>query len=185
MGYTANMWNTADRRRNGALLVGVVLLTLFLLASNLQRTARGEESGAAEFSLTASPTPQVTIIHVPQMVIIERGIGKYGSLICWVGQYCPELDWMRWRQPQNWVLRDEPQVITLLVLTATPTGTALPSDSVLPQQNTPDDVSDGLPPCTDIIDPRVYDDHYAPDRTLVFMVEQDMDDHIQLIPICN
>ena len=183
------MKNPADSRRNGALLAGVALFALILLASSLQGTARGQGPVTAEPSLTAIPMPLATITYAPNIEIITGGIGKYGSRICWVGQYCPELNWLFRDQPQE----NQPQEnqsrggFTLVVVTVTPTGASLPYGFALPQTNTPtpNEASDVLPPCTDLIDPSFYRDHYAPDWRPVFVVERDMGDYIQLIPICN
>ena len=76
------MWNTADRHRNGVLLVIVALLALFLLASSLQRTTQEEGSGAADLSLTATPmsTPTPTSLYLPAPTNVHiRGETR----LCW------------------------------------------------------------------------------------------------------
>ena len=180
------MWNSANGRRKGTLLAGVALLALILLASSLQGKARGQGPVTADPSLTAIPMPLATITYVPNIEIITSGIGKYGSRICWVGQYCPELNWLFRDQPQeNQPQESQTRGFTLVVVTVTPTGASLPYGFALPQTNTPNEASDVLPPCTDLIDPSFYHDHYAPDWRPVFVVERDMGDYIQVIPICN
>ena len=76
------MWNTANGRRNGALLAGVALFALVALASFLPRTTQEEGPGAADPQLTATlmstPTPTSLYLPAPANVHI-RGETR----LCW------------------------------------------------------------------------------------------------------
>ncbi len=119
------MSKTATGRRNWAILASVALLVSLLLASIPLGTAQEEQSGAADLSLTATPTPPATIMQYPPVRIIEGGAYPYGSRICWLGQICPELNWIRWSQPQ-W--------IALGVVTVTPMALSSPTQTNTPAQ---------------------------------------------------
>ena len=178
------MRNTADSRRDRALLAGAALLALILLASSLQGTARGQGPVTAEPSLTAIPMPLATITYAPNIEIITGGIGKYGSRICLGGAVLPGAE-LAVPGSATSATRES---VTRRVYFGGGDGDAnsgrrcrmasLYHKRIAGRVMTPNEASDVLPPCTDLIDPSFYRDHYAPDWRPVFVVERDMGDYI-------